>query len=348
VGAGRRILLATLAALAAGALFASAGKSMRRSAASWQGDAQLLVTADNGSDPALHLTLDLPDEVGAPGQITIDVPRGFPIYADRPTGSAVGRVEVTAQDDSFGTYTQSYLAGDVVALDPTYAPHPPASCQVSSYTGVWQLKLTLLGQEYDVPVYLVPPAADLPQRIVICAPSLPAADRPFPISTLDLVLEGIQAPRSTGTYVWHALVTPLAVDRKTPLPARTYELRAVTPVPNRLTLSGRYVPAARAALLHGSYAPNGAPHDHARITIVALIRKVTSTGPIIDDRIVGHTITTSTGAYSVRVPAKKTTGFVALAAPSLRKCSGTALAPAGCRSLTTPGSESDSFTVIVR
>jgi hypothetical protein len=347
VGAARRIVLATLAALPACALFAGNGSSMRRVTTSWQGDAQLVVTAENDGYPALHLALDLPDAAGVPGQITIDVPRGFPIYADRPTGSAVGSVQLSAQDDSFGSYTQSYLAGDVVALDPTEAPQPPTDCRVGTYTAAWQLKLSLLGQEYDVPVYLVPRSTSAPQRIVVCAPALPAADRPFPISTLDLVLEGIETPQRAGSYVWHALVTPLAVDRKTPLPARTYELRAVTPVPDRLTLTGRYLPAAHAATLRGTYGPNGAPHDRVPITIFALDRKVTTTGSVVADRVVGHTFTTGRGDYTVRVPIRKTTGFVAVAAPTLRRCEGSAVAPAGCRSQSSPGAQSDSFTVLV-
>lgn len=350
---GRRILLAALVMLVGLVLGAEPAATRRAVATSWQGDAQLRITSSDGSYPEVHLALDLATDAGAPGQITIYVPRGFAIYPDRPTGSAVGSVAITAQDDSYGTSTQSTLAGDIVAQPPA-ATTP--TCAVGAYTGIWQLELSLLGQPLDVPLYVAntdagdPPGAAT--KLILCAPTLPTADpasaRAFPISTLDLFLSDLEPPQHRGSYLWRALVTPLAPDLKTLLPNHTYELRAVVPVPHRLTLSGRYFSAKHLAVLHGRLTANGAPRAHVLIRVVALVRRVTPGGAIAQDRIAGSTRTTATGAYSLRAPMRKTTGFVAVAQSTTSRCQGPRIAPAGCQNTTLPAIQSDSITVTVK
>ena len=349
----RRIVLAALVTLVGLMLGAEPAATRPTSASSWEGEPQLRITSSDGSYPEVHLALDVATDSGAPGRITIYVPHGFAIYPDRPAGSAVGSVEITAQDDSYGTSTESTLAGDIVAQPPsTTAP----TCAVGTYTGIWQLELSLLGQPLDVPLYVAgtdandPPGAGT--KLTLCAPTLPSSDpssaRAFPISTLDLFLSDLEPPRHHGSYVWRALVTPLAPDRKTPLPSHAYELRAVVPVPHRLTLTGRYVPANHVAVLRGRLTANGAPRAHVSIRIVALVRRVTPTGAIVQDRIAGSTRTTATGAYSFRAAMRKTTGFLAVAQVTATRCQGPRITPAGCQSTTLPAIQSDPITVAVK
>jgi hypothetical protein len=347
VKSGRRILLAALVMLAGLALGAEPA------ATSWQGDAQLRITSSDSSYPQVHVALDVATAPGAPGRITIYVPRGFAIYPDRPAGSAVGSVEITALDDSYGSSTESLLAGDIVAQPPsTTTP----TCAVGAYTGIWELELSLLGQPFDVPLYVAdtgdgdPPGAAT--KLTLCAPTLPTSDpataRAFPISTVDLFLSGLEPPQHRGSYLWRALVTPLAPDRRTLLPDHTYELRAVVPVPHRLTLTGRYVSVQHLAVLHGRLTANGTPRAHVLIRVIALVRRITPDGAIVEDRIAGSTRTSSTGAYSFRAPMKKTTGFVAIAQFTATACQGPRIAPAGCQSTTLPATQSDPITVTVR
>ena len=350
---GRRILLTALVALVGLVVGAEPAATRPTGATSWLGEAQLRITSSVGSYPEVHVALDVATDAGAPGRITIYVPRGFAIYPDRPTGSAVGSVEITAQDDSYGTSTQSTLAGDIVAQPPsTTTP----TCDVGAYTGIWQLERSLLGQPLDVPLYVAnTDAGDPPEaanKFILCAPTVPTGDpasaRAFPISTVDLFLSDLEAPQHHGSYLWRALVTPLAPDRRTLLPDHTYELRAVVPVPHRLTLTGRYVAAKRLAVLRGRLTANGAPRAHVLIRVVALVRRVTPGGAIVQDRVAGSTRTTATGAYSFRAPMQKTTGFIAVAQFTTTRCQGPRIAPAGCQSTTLPATQSDPITVTVK
>jgi hypothetical protein len=347
VQSGRRILLAALVTLV------GVGLGAEPAATSWQGDAQLRITSGDGSYPQVHVALDVATAAGAPGRITIYVPQGFAIYPDRPPGSAVGSVEITAQDDSYGTSTESLLAGNIVAQPPsTTTP----TCAVGPYTGIWVLELSLLGQPFDVPLYVAdtvdtdPPGAST--KLILCAPTLPTSDpataRAFPISTVDLFLSDLEPPQHRGSYLWRALVTPLAPDRKTLLPDHTYEVRAVVPVPHRLTLTGRYLPEKHVAVLHGRLTANGTPRAHVLIRVVALVRRITPDGAIFEDRTAGTTKTTATGAYSFRAAMKKTTGFIVFAQSTTMRCQGPRIAPAGCQSTTLPATQSDPITVTVR
>jgi hypothetical protein len=327
-------------------VLALGASTTRASSSSWRGDAQLTVTAAGGMYPELHIAVDLPLAAGAPALITLYVPQGFAIYPDRPPDSSVGSVQLTALDNSYGSFTDSTLTGDIVAQS---LPSSATSCAPGPYIGVWQLELSLLGQPLDVPVYLERTTAGDPAgaatKLVLCAPSLPSADpstaRAFPISTLDLFLDDITAPTKHGTYLWRAIVTPLAVDRRTPRPAHAYELRGTTPVPNRLTLSGHALRSVHAAVLSGRLTGNGTARGHSVVAIVARVRRVTPTGTLIDDHIVARATTSASGNYRARVPLKQATTFSAVSELTVGRCKGTAIAPGGCVSTTSPPAESE-------
>ena len=343
---GRRIAVAQASALVFLAVAGALASSTRASSTAWHGEALLAVTSVGGYYPELHISLDFPVGGAAPAQIVVYVPRGFPIYPDRAPDSSVGSVQLTAMDDSYGSFTDSTLSGDIVAQAP---PTTAVSCAPGPYISVWQLELSLLGQPFDVPIYVERTTASDPPgsatKLVLCAPTLPSADpstaRAFPISTFDLFLDDITKPSTHGSYLWRAVVTPLAVDRKTSRPAHTYELRASVPVPNRLTLSGKVVRATHTATLSGRLTGNGAPRSHVSIAIVALARRVTPTGVHADDRTVARTTTTSSGTYRVRVAIKGPTTFTAVAVQTFSRCKGPAIAPGGCVSTTTAPTESD-------
>jgi hypothetical protein len=214
----------------------------------------------------------------------------------------------------------------------------------------------LLGQPFEVPLLLAAASAADPapaaSSIVLCVPSLPASDpaegRALPITSLQLSLSGLEAPSRHGSYLWRALVTPLAPDGRTLRPDETYEVRAVVPVPNRLTIAARYGASRRAALLRGRLTANGLPRAGVWIEIVRLLRGVTPGGSTIGDSVVGWAKTNGSGAYSFAARALKTSTFVGVVAPLTGRCRGAAVTPAGCVSSTLPGTESEPITVAVR
>ncbi|MDQ1511856.1 MAG: hypothetical protein QOG50_3700, partial [Actinomycetota bacterium] len=215
-----RITLAALAAIALG----SSGANTARSGGLVDRGSQLRVHPVGGDYPELDLSLDLTSDGGLPGRITIYVPTGFQIYPDRPAESAVGTALIESQDSSYGTSTNSTLAGDIVAepLDPL-AEQSAQTCSPGTHLALWRLELSLLGQPLDVPMYLAPTGTGDPAgaqlKLELCPPTLPTQDASsapaLPISSLELSLTDLEPPHAHGSYLWRVVVTPLAPDRKT-------------------------------------------------------------------------------------------------------------------------------------
>src|SRR5206468_5635633 len=111
------------------------------------------------------------------------------------------------------------------------------SCSPGEHLALWNLKISLLGEPLDVPIY-VSDAKDEPGhlRLDICLPSLPSSDpsaaRRLPLSSLQLAIPEYDVPKTPGLYLWRARITPLAPNRRTPLEQKAYELRAVLPRPH--------------------------------------------------------------------------------------------------------------------
>ena len=351
-----RFTLAALAAIALVSLGADTALSGGLGRRSWDEASQLRVRPVGGDYPELDLSLDLTSDGGLPGRITIYVPTGFQIYPDRPAESAVGNALIESQDSSYGTSTSSTLAGDIVAeaLDPL-AEQAAQACSPGTHLAMWRLELSLLGQPLDVPMYLAATGAGDPAgaqlKLELCPPTLPtqgAGSAPaMPISSLDLSLTDLEPPHAHGSYLWRAVVTPLAPDRKTLRPDRAYELRANVPVPHRLTLAGTYLRKNGIAVLRGQLSENGKPRAATRVQLTALIRTVTSGGVHFADHSAGTVLTDKTGHYTLRVPIRKTTGFVAFVSDTTRRCQGAALAPGGCVSTTTAAILSEPITISV-
>jgi hypothetical protein len=323
--------------------------------ASWDERPELRVLPVGGDYPELQVSLDVASDAGPPGRMAIYVPRRFGLYPDRPPGSTVGTVSIGASDSSFGTPTDSNLAGNVVAAKLDAAAEAAAQgCSPGKHLALWNLQLSLLGQPLDVPLYLSragagdPPGSGL--ELVLCAPTLPAADpasaRALPISSVRLAFADLAAPRARGSYVWRAVVTPLAPDRRTLRTARSFELRALVPVPNGLTLSGRY--QGGKAMLSGRLTAGGKPRAGVAVRIVELVRVVKPGGVDVHDAFVGIARTGAAGTYSLTTRLTKTAGFVAFVDEGSSRCTGRSYAPAGCKSTTIAGTTSETVTVSVR
>jgi hypothetical protein len=214
------------------------------------------------------------------------------------------------------------------------------------------LQLSLLGQPLEVPIAISTAGPDAPEgaalRLDFCLPRLPAANGALlPINQLRISLDELEAPTARGSYVWHAFVTPVAPDRRTPLQDKTYELRALVPVPHLVTLRGRYDGKKHAALLHGRVTAAGEAQAGVRVWFVRLVRRVTPRGVIFDDSEVGSVRTSSSGRFTFKAPLRRTAGFVAVVHDVLGRCRGASSAPGGCASTSTTGGESEPVTVSI-
>lgn len=341
----------TRIALTAIALLALSGGT---SHASWGERQDLLVRPVGGDYPELDLALDVTSDAGPPGRIVIYVPSRFELYPDRAPGSSIGTVSITAEDSSFGTPTDSNLAGDIVAqpLDPA-AEATAQACSPGKHIALWNLQLSLLGQPLDVPLYLThtgasdPPGSRL--KLVLCAPTLPAQDpasaRALPISTIRLDLADLAAPRAQGSYLWRAIVTPLAPDHRTLRLGRAYELRALVPIPNRLALNATY--SAGHVTLTGRLTAGGTARAGVQVRIVKLVRVITPTGAVFRDTFAGFARTDKIGRFTLRTRLTKTAGFIAVVDETSSRCTGHSIAPGGCKGTSIAGTASETVTVSV-
>ena len=349
----RRILVCSAScALLALSLMGATTTALARPGASWGGEGRFVVETSDDEYPELLLTLEPDSERGFPAHVAIDVPAGFELYPDRPPASLVGEALVFSNDSAYGGSGVTVLQGAVVGDTLDAATELAAqSCSPGVHLAAWKIKLSLLGEPLDVPIYVSAPAGDSRLRLDICVPSLPGADgaarRILPISSLRLSLPEFDVPKTRDLFVWRARVTPLAPDRRTLLPEKAYELRAIVPRPHVLSLRGRYDRNAHIAVLQGRLTAAGKPRAGARIYFIALDRTIRGGQVIFSDRNAGSVRTTAQGTFTFRAKIRKTTGFLALVDPATSLCPGTFDPPGGCVSSTTAGTRSDPVTVSV-
>jgi|GEM_PF-4878078 len=340
--------LLALALLLVGAGGASATTSSRTTPASGEG-AWLVVDPLGGEYPELDLSLSFGD--GAPpGQLVLYAPKGFDLYPNRPAGSPVGQAEAYASDGSFGIGDAAYLAGPIAAAE--NSPDAAPGCGGGNRIALWELRLSLVGQPLEVPIAISPPGPDAPPdaalELELCLPTLPAANGAvLPIDQLRLSLDELEAPTARGSYTWHAFVTPLAPDRQSLLQQKTYELRALLPLPHLLSLHGAYRARSHTALLRGRLTGAGQARASVRVVFIRLVRRVTPDGVVYHDSYAGAARTDATGSFTFKTPLRKTAGFVAVVHDALGRCHGVSLAPAGCSTTSTTGTQSEPITVSV-
>ena len=302
----------------------------------------------------LDLTVDLVGQTSRPGRISLYAPNRFQLQPSRDPGSPVGQAFLFARNPASAATSFTVYSGPISA-EPVDAASEVAAqaCSPGSHTAIWLLHLRHKTQTLDVPIYLAPtvsgdpPGASL--KLELCPPIASGA-KPDPsaaFASLVLSLADLEPPATPGSYQWRAIVTPLQADPATFDTAAAYELRARFLVPHVLTLRGRYLSAAHQARLTGTLRAAGRPQPHAIVELIQLNRTITAHGPLFHDTTAAFAETRRDGSYAITVPLHATRGFVAGSPPTLSACTGTSAAPAGCRSTTTAGIESDPITVSV-
>lgn len=318
-------------------------------AASW-GSPSLLVSAVHGEYSHVDLALSFADERGAPGRIVLYTPLGAALYPRRPLGSPIGEADAFATSDAFGAGASTHLYGTIVAAADDASVQ---ACSPGTHLAAWRIDLSLLGQQLQVPIAISragpgdPPEAGL--KLELCPPSLPAPEGGqagiLPLTDLELRLEDAVAPVRNGSHLWRALVTPLAPDQHTVLEGGTYELRGRTPVPNKVTLAGRYDPRTKKAELRGRLAAYGVLRARVPVTLVILARRVSPKGISFGDRVGARTVSDASGVFRFRSRVSSPTSFMASADEVSVKCLGRSIAPAGCLSDSIAQIQSEPVTV---
>jgi hypothetical protein len=233
-------------------------------------------------------------------------------------------------------YAEIYLrngSGPLLRYTGTISAAPTAvavACATDAIAGAWIIRAAHGTKKLELPIAL---ASGNGTRLDVC----PAAGQR--IAALALSLTYVRPPATPGSYAWSTIVTPRSK------PEVAYELRAIVPVPHVLTLRGSFLPGVDLARLTGTLRAHGKPRQQAEIDIVRLDRTVVPLAFYDSwDGVVG---TTQRGGYTIYLPQIRTQGFVASTPPTVKRCSAPSAAPAGCKTVTTAGTESDPVTVSV-
>jgi hypothetical protein len=297
----------------------------------------------------LDLTVDLVGQTSLPGRITIYVPDRFQIQPSRDPGTPVGKGFVFLRNVTSST-TQYTLYSGPISAEPVDAVGEAAAqaCSPGTHSAVWLLHLRHKSQTLDIPMYLAPTGSGDPQgamlKLELCPPAGPVVGA---FTSLVLSLSDLEPPATPGRYQWRAIVTPLTADHTARSTAAAYELRASFPVPHVLTLRGRYLPGTRTARLTGTLRARGHALAHEFVELTQLDRTITVHGPVFHDAAAAFAQTNHDGTYAITVPLHATRGFLASSPPTIGGCIGSSAAPAGCRSSSTAGIESDPITISV-
>jgi hypothetical protein len=277
-----------------------------------------------GSDHRrLSVVVDLRGETAPPGRISIQAPPQFHLGPQRDEGAPVGHAEIHLRNGS----------GPLLRYTGTISAAPTAvavACSTDAIAGAWIIRASHGAKKLELPIAL---ASGSGTKLDLC----PAVGQR--IAALVLSLTHVRPPATPGSYAWSVVVTPRTK------PDAAYELRAIVPVPHVLTLRGSFVSGTNRARLTGTLRAHGKPRQWAEIDIVRLDRTVVPLAFYDSwDGVVG---TTQRGGYTIYLPLIRTQGFVASTPPTVKRCSGPSRAPAGCKTVTTAGTESDPVTVSV-
>jgi hypothetical protein len=282
----------------------------------------------------------------AVGRITLFVPRGFEIGSNALPGTPLGSVSILTAEPF------DILSGSIALLPLDQDLRDRAhSCTDREPVSAWVLGIAGPTGRHEVPLYVSPPQPGDPtsaaQRIDLCLAALaPSLDARTPTTlAIAFTFRDFLSPQMAGGYGWHAIVAPLGADRRGLRPAAAYELRATVPLPQRLTLSGRYLAREGMVLLTGSLRTRGRARARVPIELIRLDRVVTKTSAIFRDAPLAVTRTSTTGTYIAKIPSRRTSGFLAYAWPRHRPCSASKIAPGGCLGSSIAGVESDPITV---
>ena len=295
-------------------------------------------------DVSLQSALSGGEAPGIAASVDLYVPAGVQFDLSQAPGSEVGQLSAaiaSAADGSGFTFVNAVIVVD----DPArYVSDPLAqSCAPGGHGALWRAALSLFGQEIAIPIAIdaTGSGGSAAYRIRLCPFRAPSASLPAGVAFLQLGLAFIDqaaVPTAPGLYTWSALVTPAS--QFVADPTRAFELRAIVPVPQTLSLSASYDSKTRSATFSGKLTAAATPRAGAVVRLVGVTGK---------DRFedLGKVTTDAAGAFRVRRSVGETTRVSASVEEAIGPCSAPSTAPGGCLSETESSPLSASTTVIV-
>jgi hypothetical protein len=251
-----------------------------------------------------------------PRKFVIEVPAGYQLDLSQAPGATIAFASVAV----YGVDSASIAdgSGALVAHDPA-KPDPAAqACAPGKHAAVWAFSTTIAGQNVAMTILVDMhggggSAVPVTYMLTACPTGLSGGNGTSEASISIGALGALGSPTEAGRYLWRTLVTPQS--------GQEYELQAVVPVPESVTLSGRYDRKHRTAVLTGRVVEGGKPAPRTELYVAGEGGNT--------DLFPKETKTNAAGRFTLRFHIKHTTDFDATVQPSSTPCTETT-APGGC------------------
>src|SRR4051812_13479514 len=279
--------------------------------------------------PGLELNFQ-PSTDPFPSRFVVEVPTGYQLDLGAKPGETVAIASISLVGVDDGSFANGF--GDLKAADPAgYATDP---CAPGLHAAVWTVPFSLAGQPSRLTIFVDPGGpAGVAYTLQACPSALPPGTSRT-ILSIDLEdLAGLKLPAAPGRYVWRMTATPPA--------GAAYEAQAVLPLPDSVSVKGRYERRKRAAVLTGKVVVGGRPAANAHVVLQSLSRP---DAPTLDTR------THPDGSFTFRAPMAATDDFAVSVDLIEGPCELAPAAPGGCVSSLTvpPDSATETVWVSVR
>lgn len=330
-GRGRRWQFAVVAALVALVAVGAAAPTVSADAqttivfqpADSEGGLTLVSSSDDSTGQSIEVDL-VPDKPVLPNKIRIEVPRGYKLDLDAKPGTEIGDASVAIVGPDSPSFAVAF--GSLVAKEPTAAS--AESCAPGTHEAVWVLATSLGGQQLTVTVDVDRAAqAALAYVLHVCTSKLVGDANAG--ASITLGIYSLVAPTAPGDYRWRTVVTPQT--------RAAYELQAVLPLPESLTLKAAYDRKRKTAILSGKVIEGGTAVAGAPVLIQG--RR--------NNRTVGlfEAHTNAQGVFTRTARVKGTTDFTAIVFPRVDACATPSSESVDCLGSTTVAPDPGSTTL---
>ncbi|MDQ5820496.1 MAG: hypothetical protein M3540_03555 [Actinomycetota bacterium] len=281
------------------------------------------VNADTG------FALVFPATQPAPAKVVVFVPGGYGLDLGVPAGTTIGTVNAAT------TAGATRLRGNVVVDSPTRFTADPAAIACAGpaqHAAAWVLQLAVGATSVPVVVFIDPTSGTETglgvYKLQACFTS-PDAGAPRITDLYFELTRGVTNPSRLGAFAWGAFVTPFVAGTTNQNPAGTVEVRSIVPLPQVLTLKGKYDRKKKSIVLSGALTLAGQKFAGVDVDVYGSTKPAPSTF-----KRLGRVKTkTKQGTYSFRRKTAKTMYFGVLVDEYFTgaRCeSGPSVAPAGC------------------
>lgn len=270
---------------------------------------------------ATAMVLTLPSDSPPPASVAFYVPNGYGVSLTAAPGAEVGALLVAS-----GLLP---TIGNLVAEDPTVAAADPtlAACAPGPHAAFWEAGTQVLLGDVVPLRFAVDPTTGTDTalgayRIQACWPAAQFTSSRLTGLGIVVTTDFIAAPTQTGTYLWHALVSPFAADGVTVDTTQTKDYQGAVPWPSTVSLKQTYLSKSHAEVLTGRVVMAGAPPPAGTIVDVFATSKTVKT-------LAEQTVPTdAAGAFHARLLLRQSATVEAAPEPYSAPC--TTTSPGGC------------------